>query len=105
MTMQKLFEIFDDVPRPRKKDEILGWTGDLFLRMWDEPVLDFLRKELQSLARSGTPYRTGTLILFKQGQYDVAKAVHRYVFSVRRSIKRLVGMGKITFILDHVDVA
>ena len=100
----KSFEYLDDVPRPRTKDELLGWVGDLFLRLWDEPVLEFLRRELQSLRQSGTPYnRMAPLMLFKQGQYDVAKAVHRDVFSVRRSIKRLVEMRKVNFILEVIS--
>jgi hypothetical protein len=104
MGIQKLFEILEDVPRPSKKDELPRWTVDLILRWRDEPVLEFLRKELESLRRSGTPYnRTAPLMLFKQGQYDVAKAVHRDVFSVRRSIKRLVKMRKLNFILEPLD--
>jgi hypothetical protein len=104
MNMQTLFEILDDVPRPNKKDELPRWTVDLILRLRDQRVLDFLRKELESLRRSGTPYnRMAPLMLFKQGQYDVATAVHRDVFSVRRSIKRLVAMRKLNFILEPID--
>jgi hypothetical protein len=104
MKMEKFFEFLEDVPRPSKKDDLSRWTVDLFLRWWDERVLYFLRKEIESLRRSGTPYnRMAPLMLFKQGQYDVAKAVHRDVFSVRRSIKRLVAMRKINFILEPLD--
>jgi hypothetical protein len=106
MKMQTLFEILDDVPRPGKKDDLPRWTVDLVLRLRDQRVLDFLRKELESLMRSGTPYnRVAPLMLFKQGQYDVAKAIRRDVFSVRRSIKRLVAMRKLNFILEPIDAA
>ncbi len=101
LRLNKFSEYLDDVKRPKTKQEILGWAWDLFLRWRDEPVLDVLRKELESLRRSGTPYnRLSSLMLFKSGQYDVAKAVGRDVFSVRRSIKRLVQMKKVNFILE-----
>ena len=105
MKMQNIYEILDDVQRPKSKDDLPRWITDVALRFWDDPVLEALRTALQSLKRSGTPYRTGALILFKQGQYDLATTVRRDVFSVRRSVKRLVAMGKVNFILDHVEAA
>jgi hypothetical protein len=103
MKIQNVYEIFDDVQHPKTKDDLPRWIMDVAIRFWDEPVLEALRKTLQSLKRSGTPYRTGALILFKQGQYDLARMVRRDVFSVRRSVKRLVAMGKVNFILDQVE--